>query len=114
MMVQTFMVFKHKEARTVQDESMIFRSVLKNKIRIHPAGELIVGLYLWSSVSLFKYSYYWKEHEKAINSRLPGDIYISVEIISDDFHALFHKIKNLSYLLDLGNIIHFLIIIGIL
>ncbi|HHU56447.1 MAG TPA: tRNA pseudouridine(38-40) synthase TruA [Acholeplasmataceae bacterium] len=93
--------------RTVQDEiENVLEIVLKNKIRIHPAGRTDSGVHAYGQVFHFDSNIHITEKSmrKAINSRLPGDIYIkSVEIISDDFHARYSaKSKIYHYLLDLG------------
>jgi len=96
-----------KKMRTVQSEiESTLLLVLKQKIRIYPAGRTDTGVHAIGQVFHFDSSIEIEasKMKKAINSRLPKDIFISdVEITDNEFHARFSaKSKEYHYICDFG------------
>jgi len=97
-----------RNQRTIQDviENALFLSI-NERITIYSSGRTDAGVHALAQVfhfdSVINISSY--NMKKAINSRLPKDVYInSVETVDNKFHARFNAVsKEYHYFIDFGN-----------
>jgi len=84
--------------RTVQEEiENVLKIILKKDITIYSSGRTDAGVHAYGQVFHFdtEIDMGKQNMKRAINSRLPKDIYIKdVEKVSDDFHARFSAISK--------------------
>jgi len=96
-----------KDLRTVQAEiERVLLIINKKKTTIYASGRTDSGVHALAQVFHFDTDIKMSEAnlKNAINSRLPKDIFVvSVERVSDDFHARFSaKAKEYHYLVETG------------
>lgn len=96
-----------KNLRTVQSEiESVLLEINKHKTVIYPSGRTDTGVHALGQVFHFDSEIDMSDENmrNAINSRLPGDIYITaVEKAESTFHARFDvKSKEYHYLIDFG------------
>ena len=96
-----------RKLRTVQSEiEAVLLIILKEKIRIYGAGRTDTGVHALGQVFHFDTDIDMKAESmcRAINSRLPKDIYIKkVEIVNNEFHSRYSaKSKLYKYIIDIG------------
>lgn len=96
-----------KQLRTVQFEiEQGLKIILKEQVRIHPAGRTDTGVHALGQVFHFDTILNLPESnmQQAINSRLPKDIYIKkAEIVDENFHSRYSALNKVyHYLIDIG------------
>ncbi|MGT2934167.1 tRNA pseudouridine(38-40) synthase TruA [Streptococcus catagoni] len=99
---------RQSRARTVQEEieKTLFKITNGQEVRIHGAGRTDAGVHAYGQVIHFDLGHE-REKEKlrfALDTQTPEDIdFISLEKVSEDFHARYNKhSKTYEFLVDIG------------